>query len=138
MDEQRAPTQAERALLTEAEKIRIQYRNMPTAFVGTVVVASLMGIVLAAGTGARIIAIWLAAVYLWTLGRFFQWRAFNRADPAPHEMRRWRAYSVVGAAVAGLIWGVGALELYVPNGLAYQLFLVMGLIGMGAGSRMLG
>ncbi len=133
MDEQRAPTSADRALLTEAEKIRIQYRNMPTAFVGTVVIASLMGVVLAAGTGPKIVAVWLATVYVWTIGRFFQWRAFNRADPSPHDMKRWRAYSIVGSAVAGLIWGIGALELYVADGLAYQLFLVMGLIGMGAG-----
>ncbi len=133
MDELRALTLEDRALLTEAEMIRIQYRNMPTAFLGTVVIATLMGLVLEAGTGPQKVAVWMTLVYVWTIGRFFQWRAFNRADPPPHQMGRWRVYSIVGSAVAGLIWGLGAIALYVPNGLAYQMFLVMGLVGMGAG-----
>jgi signal transduction histidine kinase/CheY-like chemotaxis protein len=133
MDEQRAPTPADRALLTEAEKIRMQYRSMPIAFVGSVVICTLMAVVLEAGTGLEKVAYWMAAVYAYAIGRFLQWRAFNRADPLPRDMGRWRIYSITGSAVAGLIWGVGAVVLYVPDGLAYQLFLVMGLVGMGAG-----
>jgi hypothetical protein len=34
--------QPDRALLIAAEKVRIQYRNMPTAFVGSAVISSLM------------------------------------------------------------------------------------------------
>lgn len=133
MDELRAPTPADRALLTEAEKIRIQYRNMPTAFLGMVVICTLMGLVLAAGAGPEKVMVWMASVYAWATARFFQWRAFNRADPPPEQMKRWRTYSIIGSAIAGLIWGVGSLALYVPDGLSYQLFLVMGLVGMGAG-----
>jgi signal transduction histidine kinase len=72
-------------------------------------------------------------VYLWVIARFIQWRAFNRINPAPRDMQPWRWMGIGGSALAGLIWGVGAVVLYVPNGLAYQLFLVMGLVGMGAG-----
>ncbi len=133
MDELRAPTPADRALLTEAEKIRIQYRNMPTAFLGMVVICTLMGLVLAAGAGPERVMVWMASVYAWATVRFFQWRAFNRAAPPPEDMKRWRTYSIIGSAIAGLIWGVGSLALYVPDGLSYQLFLVMGLVGMGAG-----
>jgi two-component system, sensor histidine kinase len=133
MDERSAPTPADRALLTEAEKLRMQYRNMPTAFSGMVVICTVMSIVLEPGTGPTKIAIWAGAVYLWAIARFLQWRAFNRAAPGPHEMRPWRLYSIVGSAVAGLIWGIGAIELYVPGGLSYQMFLVMGLVGIGAG-----
>src|SRR5262249_51484667 len=76
---------------------------------------------------------WVAAVYAWAIARMIQWRAFNRINPAPADMRPWRRLGIAGSAVAGLIWGVGALVLYVPGGLAYQFFLVMGLVGMGAG-----
>jgi two-component system, sensor histidine kinase len=133
MDELRALTPADRALLTEAEKIRIQYRNMPTAMLGMVVICTLMSMVLEAGIGPGKIAIWMGCVYVYAAARFFLWRAFTRRQPPAEDCHRWRTYAIVGSAVAGLIWGVGAVELYVPNALSYQMFLVMGLVGMGAG-----
>ncbi len=133
MDEQPAPTPADRALLTEAEKLRIQYRNMPTAFLGMVVICTLMSLVLESGTGLEKVAIWMTTVYVWAIARFFQWRAFNRAAPLPQDMHRWRVLSIVGSAIAGLIWGIGSIALYVPGAVAYQQFLVMGLVGIGAG-----
>jgi two-component system, sensor histidine kinase len=130
---------ADRALLIAAEKVRIQYRNMPTAFIGAAVISSLMGFALAKGAGIAKVICWTALVYTWVVARLIQWRAFNRINPQPADMRPWRRLGIGGSAVAGLIWGVGALVLYVPdglghNGLAYQFFLVMGLVGMGAGS----
>ena len=125
--------QPDRATLIAAEKVRIQYRNMPTAFIGSAVICSLMGFALMTGAGLEKTIGWMIVVYLWVITRFIQWRAFNRANPSPLDMSRWRRLGIAGSALAGLIWGVGAVVLYVPNGLAYQLFLVMGLVGMGAG-----
>src|SRR3984885_12549987 len=124
---------AERTLLIAAEKVRMQYRNMPTAFVGRAVICSLMGFALAKGTGVTKVIVWISFVLAWVVARFIQWRAFNRINPAPADMSAWRRLGIGGSAIAGFIWGVGAMFLYVPNGLAYQLFLVMGLVGMGAG-----
>ena len=123
----------DRALLIAAEKVRIQYRNMPTAFVGSAVICTLMAVALAKGVGLTKVLCWAAVVYAWVIARIIQWRAFNKINPGPSEMQRWRRLGVGGSAAAGLIWGVGAILLYVPDGLAYQLFLVMGLVGMGAG-----
>jgi len=123
----------DRALLIAAEKVRVQYRNMPTAFVGSAVVSTLMGFALVKGVGVEKVAIWIAFVYAWAVARCIQWRAFNRINPSPRQMGLWRRLGVVGSVVAGLIWGVGAVVMYVPDGLAYQLFLVMGMVGMGAG-----
>jgi signal transduction histidine kinase/CheY-like chemotaxis protein len=128
----------DRALLIAAEKVRMQYRNMPTAFIGVAVISSLMGFALAPGAGLAKVICWLAVVYTWVVARMIQWRAFNRINPSLADMRLWRRLGIGGSAVAGLIWGVGAIVLYVPDGLghnalAYQFFLVMGLVGMGAG-----
>ena len=124
----------DRAALIAAEKVRIQYRNMPTAFVGSAVICSLMGCVLTGGVGPPKVISWMSVVYLWSLARMIQWRAFNRINPSPTDMRRWRYLGIGGSAAAGLIWGVGALVLYAPHDLAEQFFLLMGLVGMGAGS----
>ena len=124
---------AVRDLLVENEKVRTQYRNMPIAMVGSAVIATLMGAALAKGIAPWKVLVWMASVYAWTIGRFFQWRAFERLDPRPEHIGPWRTYAIVGSLSAGIIWGVGAVVMYVPGGLAYQLFLTMGLLGMGSG-----
>src|SRR5579862_7620550 len=124
----------ERATLIAAEKVRIQYRNMPTAFIGSAMICSLMGFALVKGAGVAKVAGWMSTVYLWSLMRMLQWRAFNKIAPPPTDMDRWRRLGIAGSALSGLIWGVGALVLYVPDGLPYQFFLLTGLVGMGAGS----
>jgi len=91
----------ERALLIAAEKVRIQYRNMPTAFVGSAVICSLMGFALLTGAGLEKTIAWMAVVYLWVIARFIQWRAFNRINPAPRDMQPWRWMGIGGSALAG-------------------------------------
>src|ERR1700734_1516471 len=113
---------AVRDLLVENEKVRTQYRNMPIAMVGSAVIATLMGAALSKGITPWKVLVWMGAVYAWTIGRFFQWRAFERIDPRPEHIGPWRTYAIVGSLV-----------MYVPQGLAYQLFLTMGLLGMGSG-----
>ena len=87
----------DRALLIAAEKVRIQYRNMPTAFVGSAVICSMMGFALAKGAGVEKVVCWVAVVYTWVIARMIQWRAFNRINPSPTDMRRWR-WLGIGAA----------------------------------------
>jgi signal transduction histidine kinase/CheY-like chemotaxis protein len=138
-DVQGAPTDpsaadqlAVRDLLVEHEKVRTQYRNMPIAMVGSVVIAALLGAALAKGITPWKVLVWMGLVYAWVVGRFFQWRAFERIDPAPDSIGTWRTYATLGSLLAGVIWGVGAVVMYVPGGLAYQLFLIMALLGMGS------
>jgi hypothetical protein len=124
---------AVRDLLVESEKVRTQYRNMPIGMVGSSVIATLMGAALAKGVDPWKVLVWMGSVYAWTIGRFLQWRAFERIDPRPEAIGPWRTYAIVGSLLAGIIRGVGAVVMYVPGGLAYQLFLTMGLLGMGSG-----
>jgi two-component system, sensor histidine kinase len=92
-----------------------------------------MGAALAKGVEPWKVLVWIGAVYAWTIGRFFQWRTFERVDPPPEAIGPWRTYGILGSLLAGIIWSVGAVVMYVPGGLAYQLFLTMGLLGMGSG-----
>src|SRR5437879_8014198 len=85
-DPQRAARLAAQDLLVEHEKLRTQYRNMPISIIGSVVVATLMGVALVTGVGLPKVLVWVAAVYAWSLGRFFQWRAFQRSDPQPEAI----------------------------------------------------
>src|SRR5262249_17873503 len=83
-----------RAELIAAEKVRIQYRNMPTAYIGSAVICSLMGFALAKGAGLEKVLCWMAVVYAWVVARAIQWRTFNRINPPPADMRRWRLLGI--------------------------------------------
>jgi len=120
-------------LLIESEKVRTQYRNMPIAMAGSVAIATLMGAVLAKGVATWKVLVWMGVVYAWTVGRFFQWLVFHRLNPRPEDIGPWRTYAILGSLCAGIIWGAGAVVMYVPHGLVYQLVLTMCLIGMGSG-----
>src|SRR6185437_4278765 len=133
VDPSAAEREAVRDLLVESEKVRTQYRNMPIAMVGGSVIATLMGAALARGVEPWKVLVWMACVYASTVVRFFQWRAFESSDPAPEAIGPWRTYAIISSLCAGIIWGVGAVVMYVPGGLAYQFFLTMGLVGMGSG-----
>lgn len=124
---------AVRDLLVENEKVRTQYRNMPIAMVGSCLIATLMVAALSKGVPVWKVLVWVVCVYGWASVRFVQWRAFMERDPAPQEIGPWRTGAIAGSALAGVIWGAGAVAMYVPHGLGFQLFLVMGLLGMGSG-----
>jgi hypothetical protein len=44
---------------------------------------ALLGFAPVKGVGIAKVAGWMAAVYLWSLTRRVQWRAFNKINPAP-------------------------------------------------------
>ena len=133
VDPQPAGRRTVRDLLIKSEKVRTQYRNMPIAMAGTVAIATLMGAVLAKGVATWKVLVWMGVVYAWTVGRFFQWLVFHRLNPRPEDIGPWRTYAILGSLCAGIIWGAGAVVMYVPHGLVYQLVLTMCLIGMGSG-----
>jgi signal transduction histidine kinase len=126
----RTPESAGRELLIGAEQIRAQYRNMPGAFVGSAVTASFMAAVLFDKLPSRIVLPWLVAAYVNCVIRVALWRGFLRSNPDTSELPRWRRYSVVSAALAGVIWGAAGIVLNIPGSLSYQAVVLLVTIGL--------
>src|ERR1700760_4586936 len=89
----------DRERLLAAERLRVQYQNMPTAILGSAIAAALMGFALFPGAGLQRVLIWNGWVCVWALARLLQWRAFNRAAPGADQMARWRLLAIAGSAV---------------------------------------
>jgi len=58
--------------MTDRRKVRIQYRNMPTAFIGGAVICSLMGVVLLSGAGLEKTIGWMSVVYMRVIARYIR------------------------------------------------------------------
>ncbi len=125
---------ATRALLVAAEQVRIQYRNMPTAFISNALVSVLLCFTLRDSVPRTTLAAWLGAEYLWVVYRFFQWRAFRRA----HRLLRisrdgestasWDPLSTASSTASA------ASSCMYPGSLSSQFLLLIVQFGMGSGA----
>jgi len=112
------------------------YELATTSLVAATAVAVTAGAVIFESVPGWAIAAWVAALLAGNGGRFLLVRAFARARAAgPVDMRTWGERFVVGAAVSGLTWGVGAALLY-PEGVSHkEAALSVLLAGVAAGGR---
>jgi hypothetical protein len=91
-----------------SEQVRLLYRNAPTALLVNALNAALLVVAVADMVGFRLF-LWLAALAAVTLGRAMLVRAYRRSATAPRNPDLWARRYVVGAAMAGMLWGAAGV-----------------------------
>ena len=124
----------DRDLLIAAEKIRTYYDSMPSAFIGVTIVACLIGYTMTGVVSLSVIGAWLAVVWCLTIARYLLWRRYVQLNPPPSDARRWGAYAAVAYTLSGFTWGIGANVLYPVGDYSYQVFLLLGTVGVSLGA----
>ncbi|HEY4213112.1 MAG TPA: HAMP domain-containing sensor histidine kinase [Steroidobacteraceae bacterium] len=119
-----------RSTLLRAQQIRAQYDNLPGAFIGSALIASVVAEILHDRRPTAVVLVWLAVAYLHSGLRCALWFAFRRARPVDADCQRWGVWLVAGALVSGLIWGAGGIVLYSPDSLSYELFVLLVTTGL--------
>jgi PAS domain S-box-containing protein len=99
------------------------------------VIAAIVSFVMWSEVESSRISIWLALVIFVTIARGIVHYRFERAAPArgsvPEATRR--AF-LVTICLSGLVWGGGMLLLFPADNLTLQAFLIVVVLGMGAGA----
>jgi signal transduction histidine kinase len=121
------------ATLIETERLRFVFQQLPLTLSVTLLNAALTAYVLAPVTSHRALSVWLALIAGLAAVRFALRPVFFRRRPEGSGSRIWSAVSVVGACLAGSLWG-GGLALMFPANETTQLFLSFVVGGMCAGS----
>jgi two-component system, sensor histidine kinase len=118
----------------EAEMTRLLYRSAGFGLFSNVVLA----VLLVAGTlGYHSLTTqltWLGALILVSLGRLGLNLSFARSNPSMEELPRWRSAFLMGAAVAGFIWGSAGWLFFESAELLPRMLLIFILAGMNAGA----
>ena len=116
------------------EQVSLLYSHAPTGFVATLVNASIVVAVLAQKIYWPLLAVWFALVTMTIALRYGLVHAYQRENPQLEHPSPWRRRFLIGAAINGIVWGLGAWFLFVPHSLAHQVFLAFILGGMVAGA----
>ena len=116
-----------------AAETRLLYENVSTSVAVTVIIASLLAYAHWDLRPRLIVVAWLIYMLLVAGGRFFVAQRY-RSAPAPDvENQRWNLAFVVGCALAGAGWGVGAILLNPSGQLTSEILLVFAVGGVMLG-----
>ena len=127
---QKSPESAGRERVLGAELIRAQYGNMPGAFIGSAVTATLMVAVLYEKLPTGVVLFWLTAAYVNCALRLLLWVRFRDAVPPSKDMQRWGRHAVIAAAVSGVVWGSSGLALNVQESFPDQVVVLLITVGL--------
>ncbi|MGH8688538.1 MAG: ATP-binding protein [Burkholderiales bacterium] len=117
-----------------AEQARYIHRTLPTGVIGGFVV-----VLVAASTFLPVVELawlvmWVAAHLLVAAFRLAAWQAYRGSAFGLADAKRWLQLAIVGAAISGATWGAGALFLYPPGQVAFQLVYLFAVMMMSAGA----
>lgn len=111
------------------------YRQGRISNLASPVIAAIVGYVLLTESAADSIFIWLALVGLASVARGIVHRKFGRNLPADGTVSdSTRRAFLITIFLSGLTWGVGVPMIFPVDNLALQAFLIVVVLGMGAGA----
>jgi diguanylate cyclase (GGDEF)-like protein/PAS domain S-box-containing protein len=116
------------------EQVRLLYDHALLSQLVALLNAGILVYILWPVVGRLGLLAWLACMVTLCLLRLQGSRAFVRAMPAPHQVRRWRNRFLAGAAASGLLWGAAGLFLFPEHSLPHQVFVSFVIAGMIAGA----
>jgi two-component system, sensor histidine kinase len=119
-----------------AEQVAALYRIAPTGIIGALITAFVLAGVLVrlGGVSIPVLAIWLACLTAAAISHLLFCYAYRRARPEAAEWSRWGRWFALISFAEGLIWGLGAIIMMSPDNLEQQLFVVLVIGVIGAGS----
>jgi len=116
-----------------AEQVKLLYKNAPLAYSVTVINGAILIYVQSTYIQTPSLAAWYASLVLITVMRgLVIWR-YARVQPGPDRARFWNLAYLIGAGLAGAVWGSAAVLLFPLNSIAHQVFVAFVLAGMAAG-----
>lgn len=116
-----------------AEQVRLLYEGAPLAYTVTLINGAILAYVQSALIPIAVVLAWYGCLLFATLVRaLVTWR-YGRVKPGPDQARFWNIVYVIGAAVAGSVWGAAGLVLFPFDSIAHQVFVAFVLAGMAAG-----
>ncbi|MBI1777409.1 MAG: HAMP domain-containing histidine kinase [Proteobacteria bacterium] len=115
-----------------AARVGLLYRQLYLALVANVVIPLLIALGLWQSADRLVLMLWVGGMTLLQVVRLGLSLAFEHAQPASEEVRRWAGLAIAGAAFSGLGWGFSNFYFFDPTSPTSILILTSVTVGMGA------
>jgi signal transduction histidine kinase len=122
-----APRLVQRA---RADQIATLFTQWPVATASMVLGASILSIVMWGTVAPQLFAAWMGAIILNQAWRMWLVHRYRAAAPEPARRARWGRAWAVGSMLAGALWGVAGVVLFVPGDPGHQALLIVCLFGV--------
>jgi len=115
-------------------QLALVFAQTPQAIAVTVLNSLVVFFILGPQLPSGVANLWLVMVAGIVAFRGTLYALFRRCPDLNAALRRWTVWSVVGAALGGLVWATAGWFMFVGNSLAYEAFLAFAIGGMVAGA----
>ena len=119
------------------QRVRIFYRSLYSVLAVTIVNAGILCLILIGQVDPNFLAIWFSCIFLVSLFRLTCGYLFKRnhgsSDNGPFDVAFWEGIGVVGAGLAGAVWGSAAIYLMPETSEIHRTLVVFVLGGMVVG-----
>ncbi len=122
-----APRLLQRA---RADQIATLFMQWPVATGSMVLGAAILTTVMWGTVSPRWFAAWIGAIIVNQAWRLWLVRRYRKAAPEPLRRARWGRAWALGSTLAGALWGVAGVVLFVPGDPGHQALLIVCLFGV--------
>jgi two-component system, sensor histidine kinase len=122
-----APRLVQRA---RADQIATLFTQWPVATGSMVLGATILITVMWGTVPPRLFAAWMCAIILNQAWRFWLVRRYRAAAPEPAHRAPWGRAWALGSMLAGALWGLAGVALFLPGDPGHQALLIVCLFGV--------
>jgi len=117
-----------------ASAVSAGYRGLPFNAIANVLAALFVVAVMRDAIPHSVLAYWVGGVTLITITRLALWQRQRQIPITAANARHWAILLVLGAGIAGAMWGLSAIFFFVPENPYLQLFIFFVIGGITAGA----
>ena len=99
--------QAARSAAILAEQIKLLYQQAISAFIGTLLIATVLVVAFWSYVPKNWLLIWLTTIYILTFIRFLLVKAYFRKKPSIVESPTWGRLFILGVFLSCVLWSTG-------------------------------
>ncbi|MFO7604635.1 MAG: diguanylate cyclase [Gammaproteobacteria bacterium] len=115
------------------EQVKLLYGNLNLSLLATLMVAPLLTLALWYETRGQLLLVWLVAIVVLTLARYYLWWQFRHAEAA-FSPTTWLRLFLGGVFAAGLLWGTLGVSFAPLLDWQHWFVVLFVLIGMAGGA----
>ena len=117
-----------------AEQVNLLYGNVSGSMIATIVNSVILTFILWNVVSHTVLIIWLLSHFLITFVRYISLYKYRRSSSKLLKADYWNILLITGIALSGIVWGSAGFFLFTVTSDLHQIFLILVIGGMIAGS----